>query len=853
MNHNGKDIPMYFVGHAHLDPLWQWQWQEGSAEAKATLRSALDRMKEFPEFRFVCSSALLFHWIKEFSPSMFAEIKQRIDEGRFIIVGGWYIQPDCNMPSGEGFVRQALYSQRFFKENFGVTAEIGYSIDSFGQNLMLPQILKKSGMPYYVYQRPSEEENPMNDLYLFDWVSPDGSSVRTYHLRVDNWLEYDFFNPEFTEEELCSKIDSISRFAEKDGVPILFFYGVCNHGGGPTIKDLNSIRAYKAHNPTAEIIYSDIMDYFTAVERSGIPIQKYDKELQHFASGAYAGVCDLKNRLRRCEQNLLAAEIYSVLGTKLCGKSKRNAAFEAAWKNVCLLHFHDVVAGCASKKVYEDTVYIAGMALNTAAVEENNALQTISWAIDTAGDKEKGVPLVLFNPNGFDAEELVQINTHCKGVTDSEGNSLPIQSVHSCSHCYPNRKDIIFKARVPALGYAVYYLQETNRFGHPPYREFVIEEGYPSAVILRSYRSAEEGVERFTEADSNTVKTKLASVYGAAVLENEIYHIEFELHTGYIVSFVDKRTGRELISDRAAVPVVVDEFYSDSWGINHTYYTDFMARFGDAKVSVTESGSVRATVKVVSRYNDSTLVQYFSLEPNSDRLQVRAFVDWHEKHKMLKLAWPFNLQNPKTYYEIPFGVIERPANKEEEPGLTWIAMKDETGGFAIVNNNTYSAHADGNVLYHTILRSPLYIDGGAHRTSENEHDYSAQGRFDFSYTLMPVQDSWVPVIRAARQLNKPVTQIMENWHEGYISDKVYRGLHIDKDNIMLSACKHSEDGTGLILRLYETDGVKTTVTVSGDLLPIPLTAEFGGYSVNTYYLADGASEWKEVLMTEFDM
>ena len=450
-------------------------------------------------------------------------------------------------------------------------------------------------------------------------------------------------------------------------------------------------------------------------------------------------------------------------------------------------------------------------------------------------------------------DELVQINTQSKGVTDHEGNPVPFQLAHSVSHCYPNRKDIIFKAHVPAMGYAVYYLQETNRFGHPPYEEFIIEEGYPSAKIIRSYRSAEEGVERFTEATGDTLKQKLASVYGAAVLENEIYHIEFELHTGYIISFMDKRTGKELISDRSAVPVVVDEFYSDSWGINHTYYTDFMARFSDAKVSVTESGSVRATVKVVSRYNDSTLVQYFSLEPNSDHLKVRAFVDWHEKHKMLKLAWPLNLENPGVYYEIPFGVIERPANKEEEPGLTWIAMKDDNGGIAILNNNTYSAHADGNILYHTILRSPLYIDGGAHRTSENEHEYTAQGRFDFSYELMPVKDSWVPVIRSARQLNKPVTNIIENWHEGYIRDKVYSALRIDKDNIMLSACKHSEDGSGLVLRLYETDGVQTEVTVSGDLLPVPLQATFGPYSVNTYYLADGGTEWKEVLMTEFDM
>ena len=129
---------LYLVGNAHLDPVWQWRWQEGSAEAKATIRSALDRMKEFPEFRFVCSSASVYQWVEEFAPDMFEEIKERIAEGRFIIVGGWHVQPDCNLPSGEAFARQSLYAQRYFKETFGMTARVGYNVDSFGHNAMLP-------------------------------------------------------------------------------------------------------------------------------------------------------------------------------------------------------------------------------------------------------------------------------------------------------------------------------------------------------------------------------------------------------------------------------------------------------------------------------------------------------------------------------------------------------------------------------------------------------------------------------------------------------------------------------------------------------------------------------------------
>ena len=111
-----KKTQLYLVGNAHLDPVWQWRWQEGSAEAKATIRSALDRMKEFPEFRFVCSSASVYRWVQEFAPDMFEEIRQRVQEGRFLVVGGWHVQPDCNMPSGESFVRQMLSDRKYFSE-----------------------------------------------------------------------------------------------------------------------------------------------------------------------------------------------------------------------------------------------------------------------------------------------------------------------------------------------------------------------------------------------------------------------------------------------------------------------------------------------------------------------------------------------------------------------------------------------------------------------------------------------------------------------------------------------------------------------------------------------------------------
>lgn len=814
---------LYLIGNAHLDPVWQWQWQEGSAEAKATIRSALDRMKEFPDFRFVCSSASVYQWVEEFAPDMFEEIKERVKEGRFIIVGGWHVQPDCNLPSGEGFARQSLYAQRYFKDKFGVTAKVGYNVDSFGHCLMLPQILQKSGMTDYIFMRPAPHEKEM-ESNLFQWISPDGSSVMTYRILDPYCFNFD------TEEKLQMRIDYLEENIKADVDEYPFLYGVGNHGGGPTIRNLELLEEYRKGHPELEMVYSDITDFFDSVRDKGIEIPEYRDDLQHHASGCYSAVPEVKNGIRRSECNLIAAEIYSIMAQKLCGKREKTAVFADAWRNVCFLHFHDVMDGCSIKEAYDDAAYMYGVALNTAAVEENNALQSISWAIDTS-DNSKGTPLVVFNSNSFAVEELVRVNSQCKGIVDNKGNRVLSQMVHSTvQECF-GRGDTIFKANVPAMGYAVYYLDTpVSMHGEKPDNDS-LNDGTVSATTYEGPYSANRKSE--------------------TVLENEIYRIEFEPYSGYILSIVDKRTEKELLSDRGAVPVVIDEYYHDTWSHGKNFFANEIGRFSDAEVSVFENGPVRATVKVVSYYHKSTLTQYFSLEKGCDRLKVRAIVDWQEKHKMLKLAWPTTIENPKAYYEIPFGVIERPADGEEEPGITWSAVRGTNGGIAILNNNTYSSSVKESVIYHTIVRSPIYGDHGGARTKESE--FTGQGRTEFSYEIMQMEDSFAPVIRAARQLNKPVTNIIETWHDGSLKALNYEGIHIDKENIMLSACKRSEDGKGLVVRLYETDGLHTDVAVTGDILAAPLNATFTPYSINTYYLEDGSKEWKEVLLTEYEM
>ncbi|MCH5198511.1 MAG: alpha-mannosidase [Oscillospiraceae bacterium] len=802
---------IYCVGNAHLDPVWMWRWQEGSCEAKATIRSALDRMKEYPEFVFVCAAGQVFKWIEAFDPDMFDEIRRRVKEGRFVITGGWFVQPDCNLPSGESFVRHGLYTQRYFKENFGVTAKVGYNVDSFGHNAMLPQILKKTGMNDYVFMRPGIHEKTLPSN-IFRWISPDGSEVIAARLQV----QYNFSNSLTSEEGLQNTVNRIEAETDPDSDQIFMFYGVGNHGGGPTKQSIETILSYRKKHPETEFIFSNVKDFFDRARLNSEKLPVVKDDLQHHASGCYSAVSQIKTQVRRAECALYAAENYGMLALHLLGRANPTTdEIQAAWENVMFAHFHDSLGGCSVKKVYEDAEIMLGQSRAAAAKMENTALQSLSWKIDTS-DASKGVPMIVFNPHPFEAEQMITVNSRFCHIFDEKGVEVPSQVVHSPTVlCRDPYGDTVFTAKIPPLGYKTYYMNN-NSAGQ---NQTFISENAPKA----------EGM----------------------ILENEFLRVEFEEHTGYIKSILDKKTNRQMLSGYGAVPVVIDEYGHDTWSHAKNFFDKEIARFTDPQITVLESGPVRARIKVTNRYNSSALTQYFTLLSGSDQLLTECRLDWHERHKMLKIRYQTALSEPKAYYEIPYGVFERPADGEEEPGLMWIAAKDKTNGFALLNDCKYSFSIRGNNMELTAIRSPFYNDHGRIIEDVSECEYTDQGESEFRYAFRALpEDGWSSAIKAAKLLNIPCTAIMENNHSGTLPES---GSHIKtaEDNIIISALKRSEDSGGIILRAYETDGKATVAHITGSLLSVPLTAEFTPYSINTYYLADGSLSWKEVMMTEF--
>ncbi len=805
----------YFVGNSHIDPVWMWTWQEGSCEAKATIRSALDRMKEFPEFSFVCSASRVFQWIEEFDPDMFAEIRERVKEGRFRIVGGWAVQPDCNNPSGEGFARQGLYAQRYFKEKFGVVATVGYNVDSFGHAATIPMILKKQGMDSYVFFRPGKHEKDLPS-HLFRWIAPDGSEVLAARLLrcYNTSRKFNFESCEAAEEMMRAVDDA----ADEKKKPVPFFFGVGNHGGGPTKKNLEIIRELQKKYPDTKIAVSELTDFFKAARREDLPEVRDD--LQHHAAGCYSAVSMIKTAIRRAETEAVESETFNALARAILGKpGAAPKEFEAVWENILFSHFHDSMGGCSARYVHENTVMQLSESRSRAEKIKNNALQTLSWKIDTR-NAAKGYPVIVFNPHAWPVEETVRLNGPFTRLTDESGSLVPTQIVHSPSaRCRMAIGDALFRARVPALGWATYY-REVER---APYLYDAPEiEVFAGGVAASGF-----------------------------TMENEFLRVTVDPGKGVVTSLYDKKAARELLSGEGGRGVVIDESDRDTWSHGKTFFDNEIGVFRSVSAELQEAGPVRAVIKAQSRWGKSTLSQYYTLEAGNPFLTVRCRLDWHEARKMLKIRWQTAVENGAAFYEIPFGVMRRPADGEEEPGQTFIALRGEKFGVAMLNDCKYSFSVKGSEMNLTAIRSPYYNDHARGDQADPESDLTDQGETEFSYALRPMAaaEGWGSLVREAHAFNCPCTAILENNHEGSLPTSL-SALSLSAENIEVSALKRREDGKGWVVRLYETDGRETPFTLSGALLPAPLTAVLSPFTVETFTLFDGAAAWQKCLMTE---
>jgi len=789
---------IHLIGNAHLDPVWLWQWQEGFLEVKATFRSALDRMKEFPDFKFTSACSAYYMWVEKSDPEMFREIQERVREGRWSIVGGWFIQPDCNMPSGESFARHALISQRYFKEKFGVIARTGYNVDSFGHNGNLPQILRKSGMDRYVFMRPMPHEKNL-PAHLFDWVSMDGSRVKTYRIPF-------FYNIDPSRPEFFQKVSEI-----EEDINGMAFYGVGNHGGGATVEMLD----WMHRNLDEQYVYSTPDDYFESVKEEKVPVVRDD--LQFHSKGCYSTVSEIKRNNRKSENMLYEAEAFSVLSGRLVGTEYPAKDLERAWCNVLFNQFHDIMCGCAIREAYDDARMQHGETQTIAARSQNFALQQISWAIDTMDGKELkaykipsppsaswrteeiiGTPVVIFNPLAYPVKTVVSVRELPKYMTDDQGKTVLMQKVRDSKTNGTDKYKVAFPVELPAYGYKVYRMY-FDKVGEMP------------------------------ESDLSV---------GENTLENSRLRLTFDPDTAELSSVVDKSTGRELILPGADM-ALMDEEHCDTWAHDIVSFKKLAKTSKEGSLHVTENGPVRVTMRCESEIGSSRVVRDYSLTPGSEVIAVNTLVDFREKHKMLKFRMPVAAKNPQSVCEIPYGHISRPNDGGEQVSLNWMALKGEEGGLAIATDSRYSFDTEENVLSLTVLRGAIYADHFGQKTRDEFCEFMDQGQNRFTYAIFPFAGT-ADAARKAQELNCRPTALIETFHHGKLGTE-WEGIRISADNLVVTALKKHEDSDSVILRCYEADNRDTDAEIT--LLGKTFSAHFGHNEIKTFIVSrDGVKE-----------
>ncbi len=753
---------VHLIGNSHIDPVWLWRWQDGYSEVLASFRSALDRMKETDEFQYTSACAVYYQWIEKTDPEMFEEIRQRVKEGRWNIVGGWFLQPDCNIPSGESFARHALIAQRYFKEKFGITARTGYNVDSFGHNASLPKILRGADMENYVFMRPDYNEKIMASD-LFTWKSDDGSTVTAGRIPFRYNIHLDTLDV----------LDTIVEMTEKDGVPRMAFYGIGNHGGGPSAKLIDAIMEKQI--PIAKFSTPDT--YFAESDKTNLPV--YMGDLHHHARGCYSVLTYVKDMNRKCEETLLEAERYCLLANRLVGYEYPKKRLRKAWKNLLFNQFHDILAGCAIESVYRDASYLFGETMSIAEQAINGALQAICRKIETGdGSKDSfklrgkhkfvweheklGTPLVIFNPHAFPVRTVVRMRVWPERITDETGKEIPFQLVRG---------------------------EQTNQNGDIYNTTFMVELPAYGYRVYRAFQNGEAAV--FEDG----VK---ATEYG---IENDCIQVTFDPQSGEIAKIFDKKT-QKMLFDGSISSILTDETDCDTWAHGKFDLGELCGQFGNAEFSVVEQGAISATLRVRTFCSNSVLTRYYTLYQGDDAIKVEGEIDFHEHHKAFKIGFP---AKGSVLCEIPYGTIERPLGGGEEPFGKWFA----SGGLCVANTGKYAYDSTETEIRMTILRGAVYADHFG--TRDDRCTYIDQGNHRFAYQIFPYR-SKSDAHRRAALLNTAPRCVTETFHHGPLGEK-YEGCTCDSEDLILTAIKMAEDGDDVVVRVLEANGTNAKGTL----------------------------------------
>jgi alpha-mannosidase len=848
-------VTFHLTGNAHIDAAWLWPWTETVDVVKRTFGTALQLMYEYPDYTYTQSAAAYNEWMAQKYPEMNDEIKRRIKEGRWEIVGGMWVEPDLNMPDGESLVRQLLVGKRWYKQAYGVDVRIGWNPDSFGYTWQLPQIYKKSGVDYFVTQKMTWNDTNQLPFKLFWWESPDGSKVLTY-------FPHDYVNLDMNPDRLANDLVT-ARNRAPGMTDMMDLYGIGDHGGGPTRAILDEASHWAAASPhsnspstsacnesghdfsraesapkkegalapaascfvTPHYEFGTAQSYFTAVEKQIAPtspewnyqsiakgytappavagqvsIPTWKSELYfEYHRGVMTSQANHKRNMRDAEEQVLNAEKFSSIAW-LYGAKYPAAEITEDWKKVLFNQFHDLAAGSGIGVIYKDAQKDYDVVRWSTNEIDEDALGKVAEQVDTRVKIEKSTPIVVYNPLGW---------ARSGEVTAKLQLADPKQEISIAAMCEPesgmNQIDPEVLSRNMETGEVELRFDAYNvpALGYKAFRigpAWKPKKGEPEMACVHGYYDTPQPnpLEFLLQDDPDGLSVKVDKAHGC------------------ITSIHDAKAKYEWIApgecanELQAFKDTPKEY--DAWNIDPGTLDQEPTLLSDAdKVELVGAVDHRA-VRITRTWQNSKFVQTIRLL--GDQVDIENDIDWHESHVLLKAAFPVSAYGPFATYEIPYGTIDRPTTRNnswekaqfEVPAMRWADLGDGRHGLSILNNSKYGYDAAGDTIRITLLRSPKWPDADAD-----------MGHHHFHYALYPHAGTWKDAltVRHGWEYNYPLTAVVTTAHPGSLPAE-HSFASVSPENVVLTAVKKAEDQNGhavngLIFRVYEWAGKQSTV------------------------------------------
>jgi alpha-mannosidase len=801
---------LHIIGHSHIDSAWLWSWRDGADVALNTFRSALNRMSETEGFCFSASTAAYYRYVQDADPAMFGEIRKRILEGRWEVLGGWPVEPDCNLPSAESFVRHSLYGKAYCKEALGVNVRIGFNPDSFGHAAGLPTILKHADYGYYTFMRPSALD-AANFPLLFWWEGPDGSRVLASRI----WLGVENGNGvggyDDNAEAILKAADAAFPPDFNDGA---FYLGVGDHGGAVTREQIRQVLAFRDRPDLPELRWSTLGQFFAAVEKSpamkDLPVVR--GELQHHSRGCYSADGDMKVLNRRAERSLTQSETITLIAQRRKASIYPASEYRDAWWKVTFNQFHDVLAGTSLYSNYQDVRDSDGSACEVAQTSKVRAVEALARRVDTSAVVLGAV--FAFNSLPWNRKALVEFptdndpeNTGNVSIThlrSKDGIEVPIQwrPADSMTQFVPRLSAWV---DLPPCGYKVFEM----------------------------VGGREEVAGRFP---------------GFATISE----------TGFGISSLKAEDGTELLSGPIGLVVIADT--SDTWGHGIAQFRQEMGRPQFISSTVIERGPVTRVTRHRARWGSSEIVLDIAQFAGLDVVELRFVIDWHEHEQILKLEIPTGFAHPRSFVKVPGAIVERKLDGGEEPYQDWAAVQGGVNGntytVGIVNNSSYSYDCLNGLFRSILVRSAPYVRHTPTQVPYNDNNaWQDQGRQERRFWLLAGRGPYTDLSldRRAEELQTPAEYSQDSAHSGDEKRWERAFLEVTPENVWILAVKRSEnDENSTIIRMQERAGKSCTARLVGDIFGLDHKVTLAPWELKTVLVTPSASgaTVREVTMLE---